>query len=54
MVIKIHYLNGRGWMPTLEINGKEVYRGEYRPTPMEAMKRAEIALVSNPGWENAA
>lgn len=37
-------VQGYGWLPTLEEDGKETYRGEFRDTPAEALTRAEIAM----------
>lgn len=36
--MSIHYSPGYGYMPTIQDpEGKEVYRGEYRVTPYEAL-----------------
>ena len=38
-------VTGYGWLPTIEEDGKETYRGEFRGTPAEALSRAEIEIA---------
>lgn len=35
---------GYGWLPTIESNGKEVYRGEFKPFALHAFDSADDAL----------
>ena len=35
-----------GWIPTVEIDGKETYRGEFRGSPSAALLNASIALAA--------
>lgn len=44
LVIHLLYYAPLGWLPYATIDDKEVYRGEYRSTPEEALKYAKDAL----------
>ena len=37
-------VQGYGWLPTIEEDGRETYRGEFYPSPAEALNRAELAM----------
>ena len=37
-------VQGYGWLPTIEEDGRETYRGEFYATPAEALGRAELAM----------
>ena len=39
----LRYVEGRGYLPILEKDGKEVYRGEYHSSPKLALERCFIA-----------
>lgn len=41
-------IQGYGWLPTIEEDGRETYRGEFRTTPAEALERAERAMRPHP------
>jgi hypothetical protein len=43
-VIKLTEVPGYGWLPTLEVDGKEVYRGEFRDSATLAAAKADNAL----------
>ena len=40
----IRIVEGYGYLPIVEVDGKEVYRGEYRETSGEALERCEARL----------
>ena len=37
-------VDGYGWLPTVVVNGKEVYRGEFEVFSLHAFDRADDAL----------
>lgn len=39
------YVPHYGYLPILVMGGKEVYRGEYQRTAIEALTRAQMALT---------
>ena len=41
------YVKGYGWLPLLEKDGFEVYRGEFQVTPQMALKKAVEWLEKN-------
>jgi hypothetical protein len=43
-VIKLTEVPGYGWLPTLEVDGKEVYRGVFRDSATLAAAKADNAL----------
>lgn len=44
--IHIRRIDGYGWLPTITVGTAEVYRGEFRKTAMEALVKAEAALLA--------
>jgi len=47
--ITLAFYPGCGWMPIGTKMGQEVYRGEYRATPEEALVKAKIWLEEQEG-----
>ena len=41
--IELHYLPGHGWLASAHADGFD-YLGEYRPTAIEALVKAEAAM----------
>jgi hypothetical protein len=40
----IREVPGRGWLPIIEVDGKETYRGEFKKTPALALKACVARL----------
>jgi hypothetical protein len=38
-------VKGYGWLPIVEKDGKEVYRGEFKKTPLEAINKCLDAVA---------
>lgn len=41
MDIILRHVKGYGWLPIIMLHDKEVYRGEFRLTPQEALESAD-------------
>jgi len=39
--LRIDYIPDYGYLPSVTDDGREVYRGEFRDTPEEALERAK-------------
>lgn len=40
MEFKQRFVNGYGWLPLVERDGEEIYKGEFQTTPGMALEKA--------------
>lgn len=52
MDIILREVKGYGWLPLIEKNGKEIYRGEFHSQPLYALDAAEEWLDGQEATNN--